>query len=402
MYVAMKDLEIRGAGNILGARAVRPRRRRRLRPVRPDGRRGRPGAEARAAAQPRPPRPRSSCRSTRTCRTSTCRGSGCGWTPTAASPAITSEDEIAAVRDELTDRFGPLPVPVLNLLEVARVPGAGAQGGLAEVTVQGNLVRFAPVRAARLDAGQARSGCTRRASSSARRTRCWCRRRRPRRSAAGRCATRNCSRGRRTWWRRCSRRPRRPPPHGRVQARFPGSIGRGVRRVRPGRPGADLPDPDQRWDSSVFGKSVKAAVAAAAAAGVLTGRGAAPKAGTAASSVTTASPSPSSSETVRDWREQFRTDPVANEMRANPSNPAQQLGGDSESDLRGALDPADQLRGGRGGRRRGGRGDHRGAGRRGAGRTWTGGAEPARSRSRPGCPASGPATWRAWSPRRSR
>ncbi len=87
----------------------------------------------------------------------------------------------------------------------------------------------------------------------------------------------------------------------------------------------------------MFGKSVTAAGAAAAAAGVLTGCGAAPTAGTAALVGDDRITVTELSETVRDWREQFRTDPVANEMRANPSNPAQQLGGDSESDLRGAL-----------------------------------------------------------------
>ena len=60
--------------------------------------------------------------------------------------AITSEDEIDAVRDELKDRFGPLPVPVLNLLEVARFRAKARRAGLAEVTVQGNFVKFAPVR----------------------------------------------------------------------------------------------------------------------------------------------------------------------------------------------------------------------------------------------------------------
>ncbi|TDB89588.1 hypothetical protein E1264_07755 [Actinomadura sp. KC216] len=88
------------------------------------------------------------------------------------------------------------------------------------------------------------------------------------------------------------------------------------------------------------GKSVKVAAAAGAAviaAGALTGCGASPKVGTAALvgddriTVTTLS------QTVRDWREQFRTDPRANELRANPGSPGQQLGGESESDLRGAL-----------------------------------------------------------------
>ncbi|SFN92639.1 hypothetical protein K8Z49_19530 [Actinomadura madurae] len=85
------------------------------------------------------------------------------------------------------------------------------------------------------------------------------------------------------------------------------------------------------------GKSVKAAVAAVVAAAALAGCGGSPKVGTAALvgddriTVTTLS------QTVRDWRTQFRADPAANELRANPANPAPQLAGDSESDLQGAL-----------------------------------------------------------------
>ena len=85
MYVAMKDLEIRGAGNLLGGEqsghiegvgfdlyvrmvgeavaAVQGRARRR-----------------------RSPTSRSTCRSTRTCRTTTSAWSGCAWRCTASSP----------------------------------------------------------------------------------------------------------------------------------------------------------------------------------------------------------------------------------------------------------------------------------------------------------------------------
>ncbi|XRQ11708.1 transcription-repair coupling factor [Actinomadura welshii] len=59
--------------------------------------------------------------------------------------AITSEDEIGAVHDELKDRFGPLPVPVLNLLEVARFRAKARRAGLGDVTVQGNFIKFTPV-----------------------------------------------------------------------------------------------------------------------------------------------------------------------------------------------------------------------------------------------------------------
>ncbi|WP_030165402.1 transcription-repair coupling factor [Spirillospora albida] len=59
--------------------------------------------------------------------------------------AITSEDEIAAVHDELKDRFGPPPVPVLNLLEVARFRAKARGARLTDVTAQGNFIKFAPV-----------------------------------------------------------------------------------------------------------------------------------------------------------------------------------------------------------------------------------------------------------------
>ncbi|MGW0657808.1 transcription-repair coupling factor [Streptodolium elevatio] len=59
--------------------------------------------------------------------------------------AITCEDDIAAVRDELIDRYGPLPVPVENLLEVARFRAHVRKAGLSDVTLQGNFVRFGPV-----------------------------------------------------------------------------------------------------------------------------------------------------------------------------------------------------------------------------------------------------------------
>ena len=83
MAVAMKDLEIRGAGNLLGGeqsghiadvgfdlyvRLV-----------------GEAVAEFRGEASPSA-RSRSSCRSRRTCRTTTCRASGCGWRCTSAWP----------------------------------------------------------------------------------------------------------------------------------------------------------------------------------------------------------------------------------------------------------------------------------------------------------------------------
>jgi transcription-repair coupling factor (superfamily II helicase) len=59
--------------------------------------------------------------------------------------AIDSGADITAVTEELIDRYGPLPDPVLGLLAVA---GRGAQGrkaGLSDITQQGTHIRFAPV-----------------------------------------------------------------------------------------------------------------------------------------------------------------------------------------------------------------------------------------------------------------
>ena len=52
---------------------------------------------------------------------------------------------VEAVREELADRYGPLPTPVENLLHVARFRAHARTAGLTEVTLQGSLVRFGPV-----------------------------------------------------------------------------------------------------------------------------------------------------------------------------------------------------------------------------------------------------------------
>jgi transcription-repair coupling factor (superfamily II helicase) len=49
------------------------------------------------------------------------------------------------VRDELADRYGPLPPPVENLLSVATFRAHARRAGLTDVTLQGSLVRFGPV-----------------------------------------------------------------------------------------------------------------------------------------------------------------------------------------------------------------------------------------------------------------
>jgi transcription-repair coupling factor (superfamily II helicase) len=58
---------------------------------------------------------------------------------------IGSQEQLGAVRAELADRYGAPPAPVENLLEVARFRLLARRAGLTEVTQQGNHVRFAPV-----------------------------------------------------------------------------------------------------------------------------------------------------------------------------------------------------------------------------------------------------------------
>ena len=122
MAVAMKDLEIRGAGNLLGGeqsghiadvgfdlyvRLV-----------------GEAVAEYRGDGRSRSPRSRSSCRSTRTCRTTTCRASGCGWRCTSGwprcAPTRTSRDPRGAA--------GPVRRPARAGGEPARGRRFRAQG----------------------------------------------------------------------------------------------------------------------------------------------------------------------------------------------------------------------------------------------------------------------------------
>ncbi len=59
--------------------------------------------------------------------------------------SIQSEDQAQAVLDELTDRYGAPPAPVLNLLAVARFRIAMRALGITEVSLQGRAIRISPV-----------------------------------------------------------------------------------------------------------------------------------------------------------------------------------------------------------------------------------------------------------------
>ena len=58
---------------------------------------------------------------------------------------VRSDDDVALLREEMLDRYGEPSPEVARLLEVARFRGRARQAGLTEVQAQGKFVRFAPV-----------------------------------------------------------------------------------------------------------------------------------------------------------------------------------------------------------------------------------------------------------------
>ncbi|MEU6810846.1 transcription-repair coupling factor [Streptomyces sp. NPDC046831] len=62
-----------------------------------------------------------------------------------AIASANSEEDVKAVREELTDRYGPLPEPVENLLLVAELRMLARACDVGEIVLQGNNIRFAPV-----------------------------------------------------------------------------------------------------------------------------------------------------------------------------------------------------------------------------------------------------------------
>ncbi|MFH9958019.1 transcription-repair coupling factor [Streptomyces roseolus] len=62
-----------------------------------------------------------------------------------AIASANSEEDVRAVREELTDRYGKLPEPVENLLLVAGLRMLARACGVGEIVLQGPHIRFAPV-----------------------------------------------------------------------------------------------------------------------------------------------------------------------------------------------------------------------------------------------------------------
>ena len=143
MYVAMKDLEIRGAGNLLGGeqsghiagvgfdlyvRMIGEA----VNELKGDGPAEKPEVQVELPVNAHLPHdyvPSERLRLEAYTRIA----------------AIDSEADLTEVRDELTDRYGEPPEPVLNLLEVARLRTVARRAGLTDITAAGQHIRFAPV-----------------------------------------------------------------------------------------------------------------------------------------------------------------------------------------------------------------------------------------------------------------
>ena len=59
--------------------------------------------------------------------------------------AASSDEDLVAVAEELLDRYGTMPAPVTPLLEVARLRLHARAAGVGEIVAQGNYLRFSPV-----------------------------------------------------------------------------------------------------------------------------------------------------------------------------------------------------------------------------------------------------------------
>jgi transcription-repair coupling factor (superfamily II helicase) len=143
MYVALKDLEIRGAGNLLGGEQsghiagvgfdlyVRMI--------------GEAVSELKGAGPAERPEVRVELPVNAHIPHDYLPGERLRLEAYTRMAAIDSIDDAAAVRDELADRYGPPPEPVVNLLAVARLRADARRAGLTDITQQGTHIRFSPV-----------------------------------------------------------------------------------------------------------------------------------------------------------------------------------------------------------------------------------------------------------------
>ena len=77
-----------------------------------------------------------------------------------ALASATTDEAVDAVRAELVDRYGPIPPPVENLLAVARFKVLCRRYGVTEVSLQGNVGALLAARAARVGPAAAAAAVT--------------------------------------------------------------------------------------------------------------------------------------------------------------------------------------------------------------------------------------------------
>lgn len=59
---------------------------------------------------------------------------------------VATEEQATAVRDELADRYGPVPTEVENLIAIALLRQLAKDSGVHEIAAQGKMVRFQPLK----------------------------------------------------------------------------------------------------------------------------------------------------------------------------------------------------------------------------------------------------------------
>ena len=59
--------------------------------------------------------------------------------------SVTDEEQLGEIAEELTDRYGAPPQPAQVLLEVARLRTIARRAGVADISAQGTAIRFAPI-----------------------------------------------------------------------------------------------------------------------------------------------------------------------------------------------------------------------------------------------------------------
>ena len=132
--LATHDLEIRGAGELLGESQSGELTEIGLTHVPRPARAGGQGAQGRPRARCStvrwPPPPRWSCACPRCCPRVTWPTCRCAWRCTSAWRPRRTMPAIDALTEEIVDRFGPLPPPATNLLRVARLKLAARAIGI--------------------------------------------------------------------------------------------------------------------------------------------------------------------------------------------------------------------------------------------------------------------------------